>query len=108
MNLGSGDLLWVREGRTAAVPGKFLSALTEETANAIRAVAMDMGLPFQRAVKEWLPNADIVFDRFHVMQMYNKALPEVRRSQFRKADAEGKEIIKGSRYLLLSNKIVGA
>ncbi len=107
-DLGSGDLLWVHEGRTAAVLGQFLSALTEETANAIRAVAMDMGLPFQRAVKEWLPNADIVFDRFHVMQMYNKALPEVRRSQFRKADAEGKEIIKGSRYLLLSNKIVGA
>ncbi len=103
-DLGSGDLLWVHEGRTAAILGQFLSALTEETANAIKAVAMDMGLPFQRAVKEWLPNADIVFDRFHVMQMYNKALAAVRRSQFRKADAEGKEMIKGSRYLLLRNK----
>jgi len=103
-DLGSGDLLWVHEGRTAAVLGQFLSALTEECAKAIKAVAMDMGLPFQCAVKTWLPNADIVFDRFHVMQMYNKALATVRRSQFRKADAEGKEIIKGSRYLLLSNK----
>jgi len=103
-NLVSGDLLWVHEGRTAAVLGQFLSKLTEETANGIKAVAMDMGLPFQCAVKTWLPNADIVFDRFHVMQMYNKALASVRRSQFRKADAEGKEIIKGSRYLLLSNK----
>jgi len=103
-DLCSGDLLWVHEGRTAAVLGQFLSALTEETANGIKAVAMDMGLPFQCAVKKWLPNADIVFDRFHVMQMYNKALAAVRRSEFKKADAEGKKTIKGSRYLLLSNQ----
>jgi len=103
-DLGSGGLLWVHEGRTAAVLGQFLAALTEETANGIKAVAMDMGLAYQCAVKTWLPNTDIVFDRFHVMQMYNKALATVRRSQFRKADAEGKEMLKGSRYLLLSNK----
>jgi len=103
-DLGTGDLLWVHEGRTAAVLGQFLSALTEETANGIKAVAMDMGLAYQCAVKKWLPDADIVFDRFHVMQMYNKALASVRRSQFRKADAEGKDMLKGSRYLLLSNK----
>ena len=103
-DLGSGDLLWVHEGRTAAVLGQFLSALTEETANGIKAVAMDMGLAYQCAVKKWLPNADIVFDRFHVMQMYNKALTAVRRSQFRIADAEGREMLKGSRYLLLRNR----
>ena len=105
-DLGSGGLLWVHEGRTAAVLGQFLAALTEETANGIKAVAMDMGLAYQCAVKTWLPNTDIVFDRFHVMQMYNKALAmaTVRRSQFRKADEEGKEMLKGSRYLLLSNK----
>jgi len=103
-DLGTGDLLWVHEGRTAVVLGQFLAALTEETANGIKAVAMDMGLAYQCAVKKWLPNADIVFDRFHVMQMYNKALTAVRRSQFRKADAEGKDMLKGSRYLLLRNK----
>jgi len=103
-DLGTGALLWAHEGRTAAVLGQFLAALTEETANGIKAVAMDMGLAYQCAVKTWLPNADIVFDRFHVMQMYNKALTSVRRSQFRIADAEGKDMLKGSRYLLLRNK----
>ncbi len=43
-DLGSGDLLWVHEGRTAAVLGKFLSALDEGCAKGIKAVAMDMGL----------------------------------------------------------------
>lgn len=103
-DLGTGDLLWVHEGRTAAVLGQFLAALTEETAKGIKAVAMDMGLAYQCAVKKWLPNADIVFDRFHVMQMYNKALTAVRRSQFRSTDAKGREMLKGSRYLLLRNR----
>jgi transposase len=30
---------------------------------------MDMGPAYQKAVKECLPATDIVFDRFHVMQM---------------------------------------
>jgi len=103
-DLGSGDLLWVHEGRTASVLGQFLNALSEETANGIKAVAMDMGLAYQCAVRRWLPNADIVFDRFHVMQMYSKALAQVRRALFKKADDEGKEMLKGSRYLILPNK----
>jgi len=65
---------------------------------------MDMGLAYQCAVKQWLPNADIVFDRFHVMQVYSKALAQVRRALFKSADDEGKEMFKGSRYLILPNK----
>ena len=84
-DLGSGALLWVHEGRTSSVLGQFLDALNEETANGIKAVAMDMGLAYQCAVKQWLPNADIVFDRFHVMQMYSKALAQVRRALFKGA-----------------------
>ncbi len=103
-DLGSGDLLWVHEGRTSSVLGLFLDALDEETANGIKAVAMDMGLAYQCAVKQWLPNADIVFDRFHVMQMYSKALAQVRRALFKSADDEGKKMLKGSRYLILPNK----
>jgi len=85
------------------VLGQFLDALDDDTANGIKAVAMDMGLAYQCAVKQWLPNAD-VFDRFHVMQMYSKALVQVRRALFKRADDEGKEMLKGSRYLILPNK----
>ena len=31
---------------------------------------MNMGQVYQSAVRKMLPNADIVFDRFHVMQNY--------------------------------------
>ena len=100
----SGDLLWIKEGRTAEVFGEFLQALSAECAAGIEAVAMDMGLAYQSAVRQWLPEANIVFDRFHVMQLYGKVIKQVRRAEFRKADVEHKLQIKGTAYLLLSNR----
>ena len=98
-----GHLIWVGTGRTADVFSSFLKALPAETAAGIEAVAMDMGLSYQKAVRECLPNADMVFDRFHVMQNYSKALGNQRRIEFRKASKAGKELIKGTHYLVLKN-----
>jgi len=98
-----GHLIWVETGRTAEVFSTFLKQLPKETAHAIEAVAMDMGLAYQKATRENLPNADIVFDRFHVMQNYSKAVSNQRRVEFRKATKSGKDIMKGTHYLLLKN-----
>jgi transposase len=35
---------------------------------------MAMDPSYQKSVRDYLPNADIIFDRFHVMQNYNKAI----------------------------------
>lgn len=102
-DLGSGQLVWVHAGRTADTLSQFLKMLTEPTKRGILAVAMDMGPAYQKAVRDDLPNADIIFDRFHVMQNFCKAMDNQRRSEFRKADDAQKELITGSRYLLLKN-----
>jgi transposase len=99
----SGHLIWVGTGRTAEVFSTFLTLLPIETASGIKAVAMDMGPAYQKSVKDCLPNADIVFDRFHVMKNYSKAIQNQRRLEFRKADKNNKDLIKGSLYLLLRN-----
>ena len=98
-----GHLIWVETGRTAEVFSSFLKRLPAETAEKIEAVAMDMGPAYQKSVREWLPHADIVFDRFHVMKNYSDAIKNQRRTEFRKADQEGKELLKGCHYLLLKN-----
>lgn len=54
-DLERGDLLWVGVGRTAQALETFLDALTPETAEGIEAVAMDMGLAYQSAVKKTYP-----------------------------------------------------
>jgi len=98
-----GHLIWVESGRTADVFSKFLKQLPTETATNIEAVAMDMGPAYQKSVRDCLPNADIVFDRFHVMKLYSDAIKNQRRTEFRKANKPGKELMKGCHYLLLKN-----
>ena len=103
-DLEHGNLIWVHEGRTSETLSLFLTALPEETAQNIEAVAMDMGPAFRKAVKEHLPQAAIIFDRFHVMQNYSKVIRNQRRIEFRRASRkEDQALIKGSLYLLLKN-----
>ncbi len=103
-----GKLLWVKEGRDAAVLCEFLDTLSEECATGIEAVAIDMGLAYIAAVTTSLPHAAIVFDRFHVMQLFTKVIRDCRRAEFKAAktlgDLTGQQTIKGSLYLLLSNR----
>lgn len=99
----SGLLIGVETGRTADVFSAFLMRLPQETAENIKAVAMDMGPSYQKSVRDCLPNADIVFDRFHVMQNYSKAIGNQRRIEYRKANKAGKDLIKGTHYLVLKN-----
>jgi transposase len=103
-----GRILWVKEGRDAAVLMEFLDALSQECADCIKAVALDMGPAYIAAVQKSLPSAAIVFDRFHVMQMFSKVIRDCRRVEFKEAkkldDLTGQQTIKGSLWLLLSNR----
>ncbi|MEW6514977.1 MAG: ISL3 family transposase [Pseudomonadota bacterium] len=103
-----GRILWVKEGRESAVLIEFLDALAQECADGIEAVALDMGPAYIAAVREALPNVAIVFDRFHVMQMFSKVIRDCRRAEFKAAktfgDLTGQQTIKGSLWLLLSNR----
>lgn len=103
-----GRILWIREGREAAVLAEFLEALSQECAAGIEAVALDMGPAYIAAVQASLPQAAIVFDRFHVMQMFGKVIRDCRRAEFKAAkalgDLTGQQAIKGSLWLLLSNR----
>lgn len=102
-DLEAGHLLWVTEGRSKAGLQDFLDRLSPEAAAGIEAVAMDMWPAFEHAVAESLPNAVIVYDRFHVMANYSKVIDQVRRAEFKRAKAADKALLTGSRYLLLKN-----
>ena len=106
--VGYGRILWVKEGRESAVLLEFLDALSQECADGIEAVALDMGPAYIAAVRTSLPDAAIVFDRFHVMQMFSKVIRDCRRAEFKAAktlgDLTGQQTIKGSLWLLLSNR----
>jgi len=62
-------------------------------------VSIDMSPAFIKGVEENLPNAEITFDKFHVMKIINKAVDTVR-----KAESKEQEILRGHKYLFLKNR----
>lgn len=64
---------------------------------------MDMSRSYFWAVHETLPGVEIVFDRYHIMALMNKAIDDFRREYQRELEVLDKRTIKGSRFLLLAN-----
>ena len=101
LDYDTGRVVWMGEGRQIETLDKFFQNMPETVRNGIRAVALDMWDPFINAVKRWCPDADIVFDLFHVVKSFNKVIDDIRNEEFRKSDREGRELLKGSKYLLI-------
>jgi transposase len=101
MDLESGRIIWVSRGRGKAGLRGFWTRLRRNKIR-IRAVAMDMSGAYWSAVVEALPGAVIVFDKFHIIQLMNKRLDDLRREMVREAEGMMKMRIKGTRYLLLT------
>jgi transposase len=101
MDLESGRILWVSPGRGKAGLRGFWPRLRRSRVP-IRAVAMDMSGAYWAAVVEQLPGVALVFDKFHIIQLMNKRLDELRRELVHEAEGPMKMAIKGTRYLLLT------
>jgi transposase len=103
MDLDSGAVVFVGDGKGAAALKPFWKRLRGSGAK-IQAVAMDMSAAYREAVSTCLPKATIVFDHFHVIKLYNEKLSQLRRDLHREAtEVMHKEVLKGTRWLLLKN-----
>ncbi|MFF7547662.1 transposase [Streptomyces canus] len=77
--LGSGGLLGQVERRTVADVLACLSTTPLTWRKAIRYVAIDMSAIYRSAIRTGLPEATVVVDHFHVVQVANKMVSLVRR-----------------------------
>ena len=96
-------LLWVGEDRSEQTLKKFFAGLGRRRCRSIQVVCVDMWAAYAKAVREHVPQAQILFDRFHLVQHLNRAVDEVRRAQMRQLSRREKVQFKGVRYLLLKN-----
>lgn len=97
-------VVWAGKGRSADSLSPFFEALGEEGRAKIEVVTIDMAQGYIKAVEESLPNAQIVFDRFHVQQLASDAVDELRREIQR--ETKGTEdglALRKSRYALLKS-----
>jgi transposase len=103
MDLDSGAVVFVGDGKGADALKPFWKRLRPSRAK-IEAVAMDMSAAYRSAVSKHLPEAKIVFDHFHIVKLFNEKLSDLRRAVYREAtEVMHKEVLKGTRWLLLKN-----
>lgn len=100
LDLESGAVVHVGRGKGGDALTAFWKRLRRSGAK-IEAVATDMSAAYIEAVRTGVPNATLVFDRFHVMKLFNDKLTALRRSLYHQATQEGKKVLKGVRWLLL-------
>lgn len=100
-DLKAGRLLFACEGRKAEVVAQFADDLEAHggCAENIREVCIDLSASYRSGFAEHLPWAAVTFDEFHVIQLLNQAVDEVRRQEARSTPG-----LKRSRYLWLKDK----
>lgn len=97
-----GEVMGLRQDRTEATATALVTQdLSARQRGAITAVCTDMHRPYLNAVGATLPRAEIVFDKFHVLQHASAALDDVRRQEFFRAGAVMRAHGRGKRWLLL-------
>lgn len=103
-DLKAGRVIYVGAGRAEESLERFWKRLRHSGAK-IQAVAMDMWLPYFNAVINNIPEAKIVFDRFHIFKLMNETLDEIRRALYHEETfLNNRQVIKGIRWLLLKNE----
>lgn len=95
-------VLFATEGKDAKTIHKSVAYLKEKVIDTdeIAQVCIDMSPAFISGCREYLPQAAITFDKFHVIKEVNNAMDEVRRIERR-----GNDLLKGHKYTFLKSKL---
>lgn len=119
IDLDTSQLLTVLKGRTQEIIKETLIGWGSEVLEKIEEVSIDLWQGYKNLVTEFMPNAQVVADRFHVMLQINKELDAQRKKEIRSTDdlikkakpgedkSENKIIfssLKNSKYPLLKNE----
>jgi len=91
LDLETGEILWVGKGRATADFEKFFEETDPFLLSKVMAVAMDVNASYNKLVEKHLPQAEIVYDRYHMQAQYGKeVLGVVRLDEARKHKATAK------------------
>jgi len=92
-------VLDVVEGREGSAADDLIKkALDKGRRERVCGVAIDMSAPFIQAIRNHLPRADIVHDKFHMAKHLNEAVDKTRRKEHRKLLKEKDERLTGTQY----------
>lgn len=73
-DLNTHRVIWVSFSRNKAALDEFFKLIGEDACKEIKVVACDQHEDYAASVREYCPQAKLVWDRFHIMQNFEKAL----------------------------------
>lgn len=94
-------LLYVGQRRDAAALQAFFDATGVLWCGAIKYVCTDMWKAYLKVIRENMPDATHILDRFHIVKLINDAVDQVRRAENRELRLQGIEVLKGLKYVFL-------
>jgi transposase len=100
-------VLWVGRGRAREDIRPFFQQLGAAGCQRLYAVVMDMNPAYEEEVRAHCPQAQIVYDLFHVVAKYGReVIDRVRVDEAHRVrqDRQAQKVIKGARWLLLRNR----
>jgi transposase len=100
------QVLWVGRGRKREDIRPFYELLGAAGRARLKAVVMDMNGAYEEELRAQCPQAEVVFDLFHVVAKYgHDVIDRVRVDEANrlKHDKAARKVVKGSRWLLLRN-----
>ena len=100
-------VLWVGRGRGRDDVRPFFDLLGEAGCRQLQAAVMDMNAGYAEEVQARCPNAQIVYDLFHVVAKYGReVIDRVRVDEANRLrhDRPARQLVKGARWLLLRNR----
>jgi transposase len=104
MDLHSGRVIFVGDGKGADALIPFWKRL-KKSRTKIVAVCSDMSTAYISAIRAHLPDAIHVFDRFHIVKLFNEKMTALRRRLYGEAkDKTEKDALKGIRFDLLKRE----
>lgn len=100
VDMDENRVVYVTPGKDASVIGTFKQMLQSRNipSKQVEQVCADMSPAFRKGVQEQFPEAQLTFDRFHVMKLINEAVDKVRREE-----QSTEQVLKRSRYIWLRN-----
>ena len=103
----TGKVVWAAQGKTAETLCTFFDLIGPEQGDGMATVTIERSATYVKAITARLPNATIIFDRFHVQQLSSDAVDEGRRGQHRAlrdvGDTDEATVIQGTRFALLKH-----
>lgn len=102
VDLEARKTIFVTEGKDSSTVKRFCDDLKDHKGdpNNITDVSCDMSPAFIKGIKENLEGASITFDKFHLMQIMNRAVGEVR-----KDESKENRLLTGTKNIFETNRI---